>query len=174
MIQLNKTQYVEMINTVKSGLLESDKALNKLESMGDTVSAYYGSKEILEESKAQFIADAINPIVNKRHIEALAKDLPRMNSKEYKDLLGQDASYQAKWESANQAKKDARATISTYYSRVLKYAFPAEKKDSVKKDFAGKLKALIDEGGKLKEANFDLVKVMGFLIQAEAVITKSK
>jgi hypothetical protein len=174
MIQENKTQYVQMINTVKSGLLESDKALNKLESMGETVNGYYGSKEVLEESKAQFIADAINPIVNKRHIEALAKDLPRKGSKEFIEQVKQDNGFESKWESANQAKKDARATIATYYSRVLKYAFPAEKKDSVKKDFAGKLKALIDEGGKLKEANFDLVKVMGFLIQAEAVITKSK
>jgi hypothetical protein len=169
MIQENKTQYVQMINTVKSGLLESDKALNKLESMGETVNGYYGSKEVLEESKAQFIADAINPIVNKRHIEALAKDLPRKGSKEF-NAMG--APEQAKWELANQAKKDARSTIGVYYSRVVKYAFPAEKKESVKKGFADKLKALIEDGGKLKEADFDLVKVMGFLNQALNAIEK--
>ena len=172
MIQENKAQYVQMINTVKSGLLESDKALNKLESMGDTVNGYYGSKETLEESKAQFIADAINPIVNKRHIEALAKDLPRKGSKEYIEQVKQDSGFESKWELANQAKKDARATISTYYSRVLKYAFPAEKKDSVKKGFADKLKALITDGGKLKEPEFDIVKVMGFLNQALTTIEK--
>jgi hypothetical protein len=172
MIQENKAQYVQMINSVKSGLLESDKALNKLESMGDTVNGYYGSKEVLEESKAQFIADAINPIVNKRHIEALAKDLPRKGSKEYIEQVKQDSGFESKWESANQAKKDARATISTYYSRVLKYAFPAEKKDSVKKGFSDKLKALIIDGGKLKEPEFDIVKVMGFLNQALTTIEK--
>jgi len=172
MIQENKTQYVQMINTVKSGLLESDKALNKLESMGETVNGYYGTREVLEESKAQFIADAINPIVNKRHIEALAKDLPRKGSKEFIELIKQDSGFESKWELANQAKKDARSTIATYYSRVLKYAFPAEKKESVKKGFADKLKALIEDGGKLKEADFDLVKVMGFLNQALTTIEK--
>jgi hypothetical protein len=46
--------------------------------------------------------------------------------------------------------------------------FPPEKKESAKKSFAEKISALIDEGGKIKECDFDLVKVMGFLIQAEA------
>ena len=171
MINQTKTNYADMIKSVKASLLESDKAETVLTNMGVTVAEYYGNKEALEETKAQFQADAILPIINKRHAEALAKDLPRKGSKEFNALTDTD---KAKWESANQAKKDARSTIGVYYSRVVKYAFPAEKKDSVKKGFADKLKALIDEGGKLKEADFDLVKVMGFLIQAEAVITKSK
>jgi hypothetical protein len=50
----------------------------------------------------------------------------------------------------------------------VNYAFPPEKKESKKKSFTEKLKALIDEGGKIKECDFDLVKTMGFLIQAEA------
>jgi hypothetical protein len=167
MINQAKTNYVDMIKSVKASLLESDKAETVLTNMGAVVAEYYGSKETLEETKAQFQADAILPIINKRHAEALAKDLPRKGSKEF-NAMG--APEQAKWELANQAKKDARSTIGVYYSRVVKYAFPAEKKESAKKDFAGKLKALIDEGGKLKEADFDLVKVMGFLIQAEATI----
>jgi len=171
MINENQANYANMIKSVKSALLESEKAQTVLTNMGASVAEYYGNKEALEETKAQFQADAILPIINKKHAEALAKDLPRKGSKEFNALTEAD---QAKWEQANQAKKDARATIGTYYSRVIKYAFPAEKKESVKKGFADKLKALIDEGGKLKEADFDLVKVMGFLIQAEAVITKSK
>ena len=46
------------------------------------------------------------------------------------------------------------------------YAFPKDKKDKVIKSFADKIKTLIEDGGKLKEADFDLVKVMGFLTQA--------
>lgn len=172
MITENKTQYVEMINTVKSSLLESDKAMNKLESMGETVAQYYGSKEVLEETKAQFIADAINPIVNKKHLSALAQDLPRKGSKEYIELVKRDSGYESKWELANQAKKDARATIATYFARVVKYAFPPEKTESPKKDFKAKLQALIVAGGKLKEPDFDIVKVMGFLNQAMNTIEK--
>lgn len=172
MITENKTQYIEMINTVKSGLLESDKAQNKLESMGETVAHYYGSRETLEETKAQFIADAINPIVNKKHISALNQDLPRKGSKEYIELVKRDAGYESKWESANQAKKDARSVIATYFARVVKYAFPPEKSESPKKGFAEKLQALIVAGGKLKEPDFDIVKVMGFLNQAMNVIEK--
>jgi len=172
MIQENKTQYVEMINLVKSGLMESDKAQNKLESMGETVSAYYGSRETLEETKAQFIADAINPIVNKKHLSALNQDLPRKGSKEYIELVKRDAGYESKWEQANQAKKDARSTIATYFARVVKYAFPSEKTESPKKGFADKLQALIVAGGKLKEPDFDIVKVMGFLNQALNTIEK--
>ena len=169
MINENQANYANMIKSVKAALLESDKAQTVLTNMGASVAEYYGSKEALEETKAQFQADAILPIINKRHAEALAKDLPRKGSKEF-NALGQ--AEQAKWELANQAKKDARATISTYYSRVVKYAFPAEKKESVKKGFADKLKALIEDGGKLKEADFDLVKVMGFLNQALNTIEK--
>ena len=41
------------------------------------------------------------------------------------------------------------------------------KKGIFKKDFLAKISALIKEGGKITECNYDLVKVMGFLIQAE-------
>jgi hypothetical protein len=74
--------------------------------------------------KAQFIADAILPGLDKKHAQALAVDLPRKGSKEFKEL---SEANQAKWEDANQAKKDARATCDTYFARVLNYAFPKPK-----------------------------------------------
>ena len=159
--------YQDMISAVKSALKLGDKAETELQSMGLNVAEFYGSEKALEEVKAQFIADAIHSIVKPKHVQALAVDLPRMNSKAYKEACSVDNSYPDKWDTANQAKKDARSTIGTYYKRVVSYAFPAEKKDSPKKGFIDRITKLIEEGGKIKECDFDLVKVMGFLVQAE-------
>lgn len=174
MNQTNTTTigYADLIKEVKLALVTKDKAESSLTSMGADVCAFFGSEKALDEVKAQFIADAISPIVKPKHLQALAVDLPVMNSKAYKELLSRDASYEAKWNEANQAKKDARSTIATYYNRVKAYAFPKDKKDKVIKSFADKVKALIEEGGKLKEPEFDIVKVMGFLNQALNTIEK--
>ena len=160
--------YSEMISSVKTAITEDGKLIGKWEKAGENVAEFFQSTKAIEEVKAQFIADAILPALDKKHAQALAKDLPRMNSKDFKEKCSMDSGYADKWELANQAKKDARSTCNTYFTRVVNYAFPPEKKESKKKSFTEKLKALIDEGGKIKECDFDLVKTMGFLIQAEA------
>lgn len=165
---MSATNYTEVISSVKSAITEDGKLINKWEKAGENVAEFYQSAKAVEEVKAQFIADAILPALDKKHAQALAKDLPRMNSKDYKEKCSVDAGYADKWELVNKAKKDARSTCNTYFTRVVNYAFPPEKKESKKKSFTEKLKALIDEGGKIKECDFDLVKTMGFLIQAEA------
>lgn len=160
--------YQEMISRVKTALKSGDKAETELQSMGSDVAEFYGSEKALNEVKAQFIADAIHSIVKPKHVQALGVDLPRMNSKAYKESCSADNDYPNKWEIANQAKKDARSTIETYYKRVIKYAFPKPVSEgSSKKGFVDRLSKLIEEGGKIKECDFDLVKVMGFLVQAE-------
>jgi hypothetical protein len=161
--------YSEMISSVKTAIIEDGKLIGKWEKAGENVAEFYQSAKAVEEVKAQFIADAILPAIDKKHSQALAKDLPRMNSKDYKEQCAKDAGYADKWELVNKAKKDARSTCGTYFTRVVNYAFPPEKKESKKKAFLEKITALIEEGGKIKEANYDLVGVMGFLIQAEKV-----
>ena len=165
---MSATNYTEVISSVKTAITEDGKLINKWEKAGENVAEFFQSAKAIEEVKAQFIADAILPALDKKHAQALAKDLPRMNSKDYKEKCSMDIGYADKWELANQAKKDARSTCNTYFTRIVNYAFPPEKKESKKKSFTEKLKALIDEGGKIKECDFDLVKTMGFLIQAEA------
>ena len=121
------------------------------------------------EVKAQFIADAILPAIDKRHAKVLATELPRKNSKEF-NLL--DAGQRDTWEYVNQAKKDARATLNTYFSRIVGYAFPAEKKESE----TTTLKTKIQEGiadfikkcEKATDADFDLVATKQAL---QAVLT---
>jgi hypothetical protein len=164
--QVSNGNYVSMVTSVKNALKSVEQSETKLQTMGAEVLAFFGSEKAIDEVKAQFIADAILPAIDKRHSEALAKDLPRKGSKEYNENLAKDASYSDKFEIANQAKKDARSTCNTYYNRVKKYAFPTDKTESPKKGFADRIKKLIEDGGKLKEADFDLVKVMGFLTQA--------
>ena len=97
--------YQDMIGSVKSALKLGDKAETELQTMGLNVSGFFGSEKALEEVKAQFIADAIHSLVKPKHIQALAVDLPRMNSKAYKEACSADNSYPDKWEVANQAKK---------------------------------------------------------------------
>jgi hypothetical protein len=159
--------YMDMISSVKTAITEDGKLIGKWEKAGENVAEFYQSAKAVEEVKAQFIADAILPAIDKKHSQALAKDLPRMNSKDYKEQCAKDSGYADKWELVNKAKKDARSTCNTYFGRVVNYAFPPEKKESKKKAFLEKITALIEEGGKIKEANYDLVGVMGFLIQAE-------
>ena len=160
--------YSDVVVSVKSAIKVDSDTQNKWVKAGESVAEFFQSAKALEEVKAQFISDAIMPAIDKRYAQALAVDLPRKGSKEFNEKSSTDSGYADKWELANQAKKDARAVADTYFKRVLKYAFPPEKKESTKKSFAEKISALIEEGGKIKEADYDLVKVMGFLIQAEA------
>lgn len=169
MINENRTQYADMINSVKSAIKADKSSSSKWLDCAEYVSNYFQTEKALEDDKAQFCADSILPEIDKKHAQALAVDLPRMNSKAYKELVSRDNSYPEKWELANQAKKDARSTVETYYKRIVKYAFPKEQTESKKKDFVARLSKLIEDGGKIKECNFDLVQVMGFLVQAEKV-----
>ena len=155
-----------MIDAVRKAVSGDILTVNKWETAGSEVVKVYPTAQALDEVKAQFIADCIIPALPNKHVVALGKDLPRKGSKEHNELVAKDIGYMAKWELANQAKKDARSIAGTYYNRVKSYAFP-EKKTTEKKDFLAKISALIKEGGKITECNYDLVKVMGFLIQAE-------
>jgi hypothetical protein len=163
---MSSTNYLDLVVSVKSALKSVEQSETKLQTMGAEVLDFFKTEAAMDEVKAQFIADAILPVIKKHHAEALAKDLPRKGSKEYNENIAKDASYADKFELANQAKKDARSTLNTYYNRVKSYAFPKDKKDKVVKSFADKIKALIEDGGKLQNADFDLVKCMGFLTQA--------
>lgn len=111
-----------MTKAVTDAVKGDINSVNKWQTAGNTVREFYGSESAIVEVKAQFMADAIVPAINPAHAKALAKDLPRKGSKEYADFVtnhGADA-----WESANQAKKDARSVRDTMFNRVVSYAFP--------------------------------------------------
>ena len=121
-------------NATKSTIdaIKSDaKTANQYQSAGGHCRAYFGTESSMLEAKAQFIADAILPALDKKHTQALAKELPRKGSKEYNAL---DQSGRDTWESANQAKKDARAIAHTYFARLVSYAFPKEKTETAPRE----------------------------------------
>jgi len=159
--------YSLVVNSVKSAIKSDSEVQHKWVKAGSEVVAFFGSEKALDEVKAQFIADCILPALDKKHAESLAKDLPRKGSKEFNALPDSE---KTKWELANQAKKDARATCNTYYNRVKSYAFEKESKATTKKGFAEKLSALVEECANLKDANFDIVACMQFLVSAEKVV----
>ena len=119
------TTYSQMtaavVSTIKSTLTTDDKWL----SVGQSVRDFFGTETALTEVKAQFLADAIIPALKPVHQKALALELCRKGSAEFNAF---DAGQKDTWETANQAKKDARAIAHTMFTRVVRYAFPTEKK----------------------------------------------
>lgn len=124
---MSNINYTEVVNHTREAIKADNNSANKWVICGRDIAAFFGSEAALSEVKAQFITDAILPAIDKRHAEALAKDLPRKGSKEFNELCEAN---RVKWDAANEAKKAARATCATYFSRIVAYAFPKEKQVS--------------------------------------------
>ena len=165
--------YQAMTKAVTDAIKGELTTVNKWQTAGAQVREFFGTESALNEVKAQFIADAIIPALDKRHATALATELVRKGSKEYNAL---DAAARDKWEAQNQAKKDARSTAHTMFSRVVGYAFPKEKTESVPKALETKLVDLINDAiGKIEKAEsveFDAVNALVHLRATLAIINK--
>jgi hypothetical protein len=120
-------KYETLVKNVIDAIRNDINTVNKWQIVGSGAREFFGSEAALLEIKAQFIADAVLPALDKRHAAALGVELPRKGSKEYNAL---DAAGVEKWKVQYQAKKDARSTADTMFARVVKYAFPAEKTEA--------------------------------------------
>lgn len=118
--------YSQLCAAVTETVQLSDKTENKWVTVGLKVREFFGSESAIEEVKAQFVTDAILPAIKQDLRLALERNLPRKGSKEFNALSSVE---QKAWEVVNQGKKDARATLETYYKRVIKYAFPKDDAD---------------------------------------------
>lgn len=171
--------YSDMTKAVIDAIKGDQNAQHKWKAAGEQVVKYYGTEAALVETKAQFIADSILPALDKKHSAALAIELPRKGSKEYKAL---DAAGIAKWEAQNKAKKDARSTADTYFARVVKYAFPTEKSESDQSESAKTqetkiLEAINAQIGKMEKGeslNFDVVTALNLARQLATVVATPK
>lgn len=169
-----QTTYTEVIKQVTAAVSNELSSVNKWHAAGSSVREFYGSEVALTEVKAQFIADAILPALDKKHAAALALDLPRKGSKEFNEMTEAN---RAKWESANQAKKDARATAHTMFARVIKYAFPKESESeaSAPKTLKTRLITMLSDAvGKIEKADapdFDAPQTLYLLRNALTVIS---
>ena len=166
-------EYSVVVKDVLEVVRNDATTSNKWLKVGAEVAGFFQSKDKLIEIKAQFCADAILPALDKKYTQALAIDLPRKGTKEYNAL---DKSGLDKWEAVNQAKKDARAIVATYFSRVIKYAFPSEKAEpiarSLKTRACEELTALIKAVEKAENPGFDPVAILKHLNAALAVAAK--
>ena len=140
-----------MTKAVTEAVRGDINTVNKWQIAGQTVREFFGTESALTEVKAQFITDAIIPAMNKLHMLALTRELPRKGSADYVAFVGTNGVDQ--WERMNQAKKDARATAHTMFTRVVSYAFPADKKESVATSTKTKLIELINDA--IKKAQKD-------------------
>lgn len=166
-------EYQVTVKSVIDAVKNELSGVNKWQTAGANVREFFGNEAALQEVKAQFTADAILPALDKRHAAALAIELPRKGSKEYNAL---DASGVARWEAANQAKKDARATAATMFNRIVKYAFPSEPVTGEPKTLKTRLVTMLSDAiGKIEKAenpDFDAVQALVHLRAAVAVIAK--
>jgi hypothetical protein len=155
---IQSTNYSTTVTDCTNAVRQDINTVNKWEIAGKSVRAFFGTEAAMLEVKAQFIADAILPAIDKRHAKALSIELPRKNSKEFNSL---DEGQRDTWEYNYQCKKDARATCDTYFSRIVGYAFPKEKKESettsLKTKIQEQIADLIKKCEKATDADFDLV-----------------
>jgi hypothetical protein len=170
---MSQVTYVDLVKSVSIAVSTDLGSANKWSIAGRDVAGFYPSQEALEAVKAQFIVDAIIPGLDKKHAAALAVDLPRKNSKEYNELSDVNKS---KWADADKAKKDARATAHTMFTRVMSYAWPKEKKQAepraIKTRFNEEIAALIKAGENAEDAPFDMVVVLKHLNAALSAVNK--
>jgi hypothetical protein len=176
---MTEIKYTDMIKAVGNAVSMDQKSSDQWKSAAPLVAGFYGSETALDDAKAQFVADAIAPFCNPKHAKALKVELPRMNSKEYKDKVAENAGYAKMWADANQGKKDARATFATMYSRVVSYAFPKAKGEgeasppaTLKTKFSKTLSDLIGKCEKAENPDFDVIATLGHLKAALAIVTK--
>lgn len=169
------TEYSAVVAAVQSAVTADQGATGKWQKVGAIVPAFFGSAEALLEVKAQFIADAILPAIDKRHAQALAKELPRKGSKEFKAL---DEAGVAAWEATTRAKELARATANEMFKRVIKYAFPPVKSEdegetaTLKTKLAKMLADAIGKCEKVEAPDFDVPATLAGLRAALAAVSK--
>lgn len=166
--------YSQVTKAVTEAVRGDINSVNKWQTAGQCAREFFGTESAIVEVKAQFIADAILPALDKKHTVALAKELPRKGSADYVAYIGAHGA-QA-WIDANQAKKDARSTAHTMFDRVVKYAFPSEPNPRTVTEPKTKIVELINDAIKRaqKDENpdYDVNTLIAQLQSALATITK--
>jgi hypothetical protein len=167
------TEYSATVTACTNAVRQDINTVNKWQTAGEAVRTFFGTEAAMLEVKAQFIADAILPAIDKRHSKALSIELVRKNSKEF---IAYDAVQRDAWEQANKAKKDARATCDTYFARIVKYAFPKEATESesvsLKTKIQNQVADLIKKCEKSTDADFDIVATMQALQSVLTAVNK--
>lgn len=149
----NVTYQATVASTIDA-LKMSSLSENRLANAGANVRAFYGTPEAFLAVRKQFEADAIIPALEAKHRAALAVDIPRGEKSATADA-------------AREAKKTARGFVASYFSKIKAHAFPTPKAEAEPREpslaFVEDLIKLAKKGQKLEGAEFNLLKVMGFI-----------
>lgn len=151
---MTTVSYQATVSATIDALKSTAQSENKLANAGANVRAFYGTPEAFMAVRKQFEADAIVPALEAKHRTALAVDIPRGEKSATADA-------------AREAKKTARGFVSSYFSKIKAHAFPTPKAEPEPREpslaFVEDLIKLAKKGQKLEGAEFNLIKVMGFL-----------
>lgn len=166
--------YADAVQQTRGAVSKARTSENQWKNAGLANRAHFGSETAMREIKAQFIADAIIPELDKKHREAIGRELPRKGSSDYVAYVG--AHGEQAWNDANQAKKDARSTADVYFNRVVSYAFPKEPKPrtvtATKTKIVELINDAINKAQKDESPDYDATTLVAVLQQALAIATK--
>lgn len=168
----NTGSYSQAVNDTRKAVNKSISSEGQWKTAGESNRKHFGSEIAMREIKAQFIADAIVPELDKKHQAALSKELPRKGSSDYVAFIGAHGA-QA-WETANDAKKTARSTADIYFNRVVAYAFPKEKGEKKITETKTKIVELINDAIKKvqkdESPDYDVASILNHLNNALAIV----
>ena len=151
---MTNATYTQVTSATIDALKSTAQSENKLQNAGGYCAQWFGTKEKMREAKKQFEADAIIPALDTKYRSALAVEIKRGDKSEQAEL-------------ARKAKATARGFVASYYSKIEAHAFPSPKAETEPREpslaFVEDLIKLAKKGQKLESAEFNLLKVMGFI-----------
>ena len=170
------TNLVEVNQSAHDAVRSDTATQHKWKTAGIAHAAFYVTEDAMKADKKRILAEGILPALDKRIGDALNKDLPRKGSKDYNAL---DSEGLEKWESAMEAKINARAYANEYLKRLIAHAFPSDSasEPKVPRDLRTRIMeeiaALVKACQKAEEADFDLMATIASLQNVEAVVVST-
>ena len=156
-----------MTTTYQSLVTATTKAIRTVEAgrnvLKDTIAplalAYFVTRATFDEKRAQYIEDAIKPILTSDEKNALGAVLPKKGSEEYTRLVAQDSTYVETHAAAQKARTAANKKLSGYADRIADYAWP----EQVSEEDAAEAEA---EKVRMKDPNYRALKAAQAAVKA--------
>ena len=154
------TTYIDLVKSTKDAIrtLEKGKDILK-DSIAPMALAYFETRKAFDEKRAQYIADAILPILSATEKAALDAVLPKKGSEDYTRMVAADASYAETHATAQKARTAANKKLSGYADRIAAYAWPKP----VTEDEKAEAEA---EAARMKDPNYRALKAAQAAVKA--------
>ena len=151
---MTNATYTQVTSATIDALKSTAQSENKLQKAGEIVREFYKTPEAFLAVRKQFEADAVIPALETKHRASLAFEIKRGDKSEQAEIM-------------RKAKTTARGFVASYFSKIKAHAFPTPKAEAEPREpslaFVEDLIKLAKKGQKLEGAEFNLLKVMGFI-----------